>query len=180
MIASERTQNVIIVTVIMVAIVSSGLLVSNATYYGGSYSLAGTLNVTLLEVAVGNIDHTNESIHPSIRLTFNLATSSQMEGNVRIIFMGATVWLNEDLLSYTSFSYIPPIAQQNLYPDFDNDYIMSNTATSVSDRQAILDADTSDNWNWEVEFRYAFIVFDELGTRTSRRISFNTTMTTFL
>ena len=59
MIASERTQNVIVVTVIMVAIVSSGLLVSNATYYGGSYSLAGTLNVTLLEVAVGNIDHTN-------------------------------------------------------------------------------------------------------------------------
>ncbi len=180
MIASERTQNVIVVSVIMVAVVSSMFLVSNASYYGGSYSLAAGLDVSLLEVRVSSIDHTNESINPSIRLTFNLATSSQTEGNVRIIFTGATVWLNEDLLSYTSFSYIPPIAQQNLYPDFNDDYIMSNTATSVSDKQAILDADTSDNWNWEIEFRYAFIVFDELGTRTSRRISFNTTMTTFL
>ena len=179
MIASERTQNSIVVTVIIVAIISSGLLVSNATYYGGSYSLAGTLNVTLLEVKISNINHTDDSIYPGIELTFNLATSSLAEGNVRIIFMGATVWLNEDILSYTSFSHIPPVAEQNLYPEFNTDYIMHNTANDI-DRQTILDADTSEQWNWDIEFRYAFIVFDEIGTRTSRRISFNTTETTFL
>ena len=178
MIASERTQNLIIVTVIMVAIVSSGLLVSNATYYGGSYSLAGTLNVTLLEVKVTNINHTSETAFPGIAVTFNLATTSLSEGNVRIIFMGATVWLNEDILSYMSFSHIPAVADQYLYPEFNNNYTMHNTANTI-DRQTILDADTSGEWNWEIEYRYAFIVFDEIGTRTSRRISFNTTMTTF-
>jgi len=179
MIASERTQNAIVVTVIIVAIVSSGFLVSNASYYGGSYSLARTLNVTLLEVKVSNINHTSESIIPVIELTFNLVTSSLTEGNVRIIFMGATVWLNEDLLSYTSFSYIPPVAEQYLYPEFNTNYTMQNLATD-SDKQTILDADTSGTWNWDIEFRYAFIVFDEFGTRTSVRISFNTTMTTFV
>ncbi len=180
MIASERTQNIIVVSVIMIAVVSSGFLVSNAAYYGGSYSLAGRLEVSLLEVRVSNIDHTNESINPGIRLTFNLVTTSQAEGNVRIIFMGATVWLNEDLLSFTSFSYIPPLAEQNLYPEFNNNYTLRNSAASIADRQAILDADTYGNWNWEVEFRYAFIVFDVLGTRTSVRVSFNTTVTTIV
>ncbi len=180
MIASERTQNVIVVSVIMVAFVSSMFLVGNAAYYSGSYTLAARLNVSLLEVRVNNIDHTNESINPGIRLTFNLVTTSQVEGNVRIIFMGATVWLNEDLLSYTSFSYIPPIAKQNLYPEYNNNYTLSNSVASIADKQAILDADTYGNWNWEVEFRYAFIIFDVLGTRTSVRVSFNTTVTTIV
>jgi len=179
MIASERTQNIIVSTVIMVAIISSIFLVGNAAYYGGSYALAGRLNVTLLEVQVSNIDHTNESVNPSIALTFNLATSSPTEGNVRVIFTGATVWLNNDLLSYTSFSYIPPLEDQYLHPDFNTNITMSNSATEI-DRQSILDADLSGLWNWTIEFRYAFIVFDELGTRTSVRIIFNTLETTFV
>ena len=184
MIASERTQNMIVVTVIIVAIISSGLLVSNATYYGGSYSLAGRLNVQLLEVKVSNIDHENTSIYPSISLTFNLHTSSQYEGNVRITFMGASITLNDDLLSYTPVSYIPPVAQQYLTPEFDRNYTLSNTADegfgdSYPDRETILDADTADTWNWDITYRYSFIVFDQSGTIIFRYIHFNTTTTVF-
>ncbi|MCJ7817470.1 MAG: hypothetical protein MUP60_01350, partial [Candidatus Thorarchaeota archaeon] len=99
MIASERVQNAIIVSVIIVAVVSSTFLVSNSSYYGGSYSLAARMTVSLLDIQVSNIDH-----NPSVRLTFNLATSSQAEGNVRLTFMGAAVTLNDDLLSYLIFS----------------------------------------------------------------------------
>ncbi len=179
MIASERTQNIIVVSVIIVALVSSGFLVSNAAYYGGSYSLAGRLDVTLLEVRVSGIDHTNESIKPGISLTFNLATYSLAEGNVRITFMGAEVTLNNDSLSYTTFSYTPPVVDQYLYPEFNRNYTMGNSAT-YSDRQAILDAYTSGIWNWDIEFRYSFIVFDEVGTITWRRFDFNTTITTIV
>lgn len=178
MIASERSQNVIVVSVIMIAVVSSMFLAGNAAYYGGSYSLAGNLNVTLLEVKVSNIDHANESINPGLRLTFNLATSSLAEGNVRITFMGAEVTLNNDPLSYTPFSYIPPVEEQYLFPEFDSNYTMSNTA--IDDKQAILDADTSGLWSWEIEFRYSFIVFDERGTITFRWFNFNTTLTTIV
>ncbi len=179
MIASERTQNIIVVSVIIIALVSSGFLVSNAAYYGGSYSLAGRLNVSLLEVRVSKIDHTNESINPGLRLTFNLATDSLSEGNVRITFMGAEVTLNNDSLSYTAFLYVPPIVDQYLYPEFNRNYSLSNSATAA-DRQAILDADTSGTWNWDIEFRYSFIVFDERGTITFRWFNFETTITTII
>jgi hypothetical protein len=185
MIASERTQNIIVVTVILVAIFSSGLLINNATYYGGSYSLAGKLEVQLLEVKVTNIDHTNTSIYPTISLTFNLHTSSQYEGNVRITFMGASIRLNDDLLSYTSVSYIPPIPQQYLTPQFDRNYTLSNTADEGSgdlypDRATILAADTLGTWNWDIQYRYSFIVFDQPGTIIFRYFDFNTTMTTIV
>ncbi|MHA1614371.1 MAG: hypothetical protein ACTSYJ_05960 [Candidatus Thorarchaeota archaeon] len=179
MIASERTQNIIVVSVIIIALVSSGFLVSNAAYYGGSYSLAGRLDVTLLEVRVSGIDHTNESVNPGLRLTFNLATDSLTEGNVRITFMGAEVTLNNDSLSYTTFSYTPPVVDQYLYPEFNRNYTMHNSAT-YSDRQAILDADSEDMWNWDIEFRYSFIVFDERGTITFRWFFFETTITTIV
>ncbi|TFH03799.1 MAG: hypothetical protein E4H14_16040 [Candidatus Thorarchaeota archaeon] len=179
MIASERTQNMIVVIVIMVAIISSGLLVSNATYYGGSYSLAGRLEVNLIEVKVTNINHTEGSSDPSISLTFNLHTSSLYEGNVRITFMGATITLNEDLLSYTPVAYTPPVSEQYLHPEFNETYTLSNTATTY-DREAILDADTSSTWNWEIRYRYSFIVFDQAGTIIFRYLDFNTTITTFV
>ena len=185
MIASERTQNMIVVTVIIVAIISSGLLVGNATYYGGSYSLAGRLEVQLLEVKVSNVDHENASIYPTISLTFNLHTSSQYEGNVRITFMGASIRLNDDLLSYTPVSYIPPVPQQYLTPDFDRNYTLSNTADEGSgdlypDRQTIRDADTAGTWFWEIQYRYSFIVFDQPGTIIFRYFDFNTTVTTIV
>ncbi|TFG28337.1 hypothetical protein EU528_11395 [Candidatus Thorarchaeota archaeon] len=176
MIASERTQNMIVVTVIIVAIISSGLLVSNATYYGGSYSLAGRLEVSLLEVKVSNINHTEGSTNPSVSLSFNLFTSSLYEGNVRITFMGASIRLNDDLLSYTPLSYIPPVSEQYLTPEFNENYTMSNVA-SASDREAILSADTSGTWFWEIHYRYSFIVFDQPGTIIFRYIDFNTTTT---
>lgn len=179
MIASERTQNIIVVSVIMIAVVSSGFLVSNAAYYGGSYSLAGRMNVSLIQVRVSNIDHTNVSINPGLTLIFNLATDSLTEGNVRITFMGAEVTLNNDSLSYTTFSRTPLVADQYLYPEFNRNYSMGNTAT-YADRQAILDADSENMWNWEIEFRYSFIVFDERGTITFRWFYFNTTTTTIV
>ena len=179
MIASERTQNMIVVTVIIVAIVSSGLLVGNATYYGGSYSLAGRLEVSMLEVKVANINHTAGSDDPSVSISFNLFTSSLYEGNVRITFMGASIRLNGDLLSYTPIAFIPSVADQYLHPEFNENYTMSNVAVA-DDREAILDADTSGTWFWEIHYRYSFIVFDEPGTIIFRYIDFNATATTIV
>lgn len=179
MIASERSQNIIVVSVIMITIVSSMFLAGNASYYGNSYSLAGNLNVTLLEIEVRNINHINESITPSIGITFNFATSAQSSGNVRITFMGAAVRLNSDTLAYTIFSHIPLVEDQYIYPDFNMNYSMSDDATE-SDKQTILDADISGIWNWEIELRYSFMVFDEGGTNVFRYLNFNTTTTTIV
>ncbi len=179
MIASERTQNIIVVSVIMITIVSSGLLVNNAVYYGGSYSLAGSLNVTLVEIKVSNIDHIIETIDPVLNLTFNIATSSLSEGNVRITFMGVAIILNNDTLSYSTFSYNPPNRDLYVTPEFNNDYSMADDVID-SDKQTLLEADISGIWNWEIEFRYSFIVFDESGTRIMRYSYFFPTTTTIV
>jgi len=179
MIASERTQNMIVVTVILVTIISSVPLINNATYYGGSYSLAEGLEVNLLEVKVTNVNHTEGSSDPGVSLTFNLRTESLYEGNVRITFMGASLRLNEDLLSYTPVSFVPAPADQYLSPEFDRNYTLTKRAIS-EDREAILDADTSGTWNWEIHYRYSFIVFDQPETIIFRYLDFNTTMTTIV
>ncbi|MHA1135557.1 MAG: hypothetical protein ACTSSE_03645 [Candidatus Thorarchaeota archaeon] len=179
MISSERVQNVIVVSVIIVAIVSSGFLASNSVYYGASYSLAAGLDVSLVEVKVSNIDHINESINPHVNITFNLVTSSESEGNVRITFMGAALTLNNDTLAYVILSHIPLENEQYVSTDFNNSYTMHDDAVA-SDKQTILDADASGIWNWEIEYRYSFIVFDEAGTFTMRYLYFNTTTTTIV
>jgi len=180
MIASERAQNIIVVSVIIVAVISSMFLGANAAYYGNTYALAERVDVSLLGIRVTNIDHENETIDPGIRLYFNLVTTSMAEGNVKFIFMGATVYLNNDQLSLMSFSHDPTSAEEYLTPDYNRNVTMGNSAPNDPDRQAILDADTSGTWEWYIVFRYAFIVFDVLGTRTTRWISFNSTSTTFV
>jgi hypothetical protein len=139
------------------------------------------MRVTLLDIQVRYIDHENTSIIPEIRLFFQMNTSSQYEGSVRITFVGATVTLNDDLLSYVSFAYTPPDARQVVTPDYNETFTMANVArNTTSDYTTILEADTTGIWNWDIEFRYSFIVFDERGTITWRRVYFETTMVTII
>jgi len=178
MIASERSQNIIIVATIITALISSGFLIGNAQYYGGSYVLAGQLDVNLVDIHVSNINTTDESEDPNIVLTFNLAIAAQAEGNVRITFVGATLWLNYDKLSLTSFSYNPALADQYLYSNFERDIMMSQTANTGTDRQTIIDAYLTSTWAWNVTLRYSFIVFDDINTIMWRWFYFYTTNVT--
>ncbi|MBN2228857.1 MAG: hypothetical protein JW779_04615 [Candidatus Thorarchaeota archaeon] len=178
MIASERIQNIILVVTIITAIISSGFLVGNAAYYGGSYALAGRLEVNLTDIHVSNVNPTNETLNPGVVLTFTLATSAETEGNVRITFMGAALTLNDDILSYMAFAYTPAVVNQYLYPSFNVSVSMSQTANEDADRHTIIDAYLADTWHWEIVFRYSFIIFDEPGSIMWRYIYFNTTQFT--
>jgi hypothetical protein len=174
MIASERSQNIIIVAMLITALISSGLLIGNAQYYGGTYILAGRLEATLVDIHVSNVNTTDASKNPNIALTFNFAIPAQAVGNVRITFIGATLWINNDLLSLTSFS-TSILADQHLYSNFSQNVVMSQTASSIADHQAIIDAYLTSTWAWNVTLRYSFIVFDESNTITWRFLDFYTT-----
>jgi hypothetical protein len=175
MISSERTQNFIVAVMIITAVISSGLVIGNAQYYGGSFVLAGELAVNLTDIHVSNVDPTNESITPSIALNFNMAIAAQAVGNVRITFIGATLWLNNDLLSLTSFAYTPPLQDQYLHSNFDRNIVMSQTVSPVSDRQTVIDAYQTSTWAWNITLRYSYIVFDEPNTIMWRWYYFYTT-----
>jgi len=179
MIASERSQNVIVAVTIIAALVSSIFLVSNAAYFGGSYALAGRMQVTIVDTTVSNLDPTNESIYPRIAFTFNLKTDAGTEGNVRLMFIGAQVYLNEDLLSYTVFQYSLPDHLQPLYPYYDRNFTLSTSTDTgegqTFDKDTVDNAFLSDSWEWDVTFRYYFITFDVRETITWNFLHFNWT-----
>jgi len=175
MIASERSQNVIVAVTLIAALVSSVFLVGNAQYFGGSYALAGGLDVTIVETVASNIDPTNESIYPRLTFIINFQSHADIEGNVRIMFLGMEVTLNDDLLSYTAFAVSPPEHLQSVWPNYDQNFTLSKTTNTIWDRDAINDAYDSDTWHWELVFRYRFITFDEPGTITWRYIPYDFT-----
>ncbi|MHA1951682.1 MAG: hypothetical protein ACW99G_20530 [Candidatus Thorarchaeota archaeon] len=152
-------------------------MVSNAQYYTGSYALAGRLEVDLVSTTVSNIDPSNSSIFPAIRFDFNLHTDAATEGNVRLGFLGANVFLNGDQLSYTPFSYVVPYNRQPLYPLYDEIFTLGSTTLS-SDRDTVLLANSTGQWHWYLTFRYYFTTFDVDGSITWRYLVFNYTGST--
>ena len=176
MITSERSQNVIVTLVIIVALVSSVFLVSNAQYYGGSYVLAETLEVDLLETKVSGINHENESINPMISFTFNFRTNTRLTGNVRVKFMRVVASLNNEPLTYTPFTQVIPDEIEQLYPDYNRNFTLGRTTNE--DRNIVLRADNSSSWNWYLIFSYYYITFDIAESITWRFIEFNYTGST--
>ncbi|MFW9960763.1 MAG: hypothetical protein ACFFDV_07090 [Candidatus Thorarchaeota archaeon] len=175
MISSERSLNIIVIIMIVTALISSGFIIGNGQYYGGSFVLAGRLEINLADIHVSNVDPSNASIDPAVSLTFNFAIDAQAEGNVRLTFVGATVWLNNDLLSYTAFAHTPAVENQYLYSNFDRDIVMARTIDSIADRQTIIDAYLASTWAWNITLRYSIIVFDEPDTVMFTYLDYYTT-----
>lgn len=175
MIASERFQNIIIVLTISAAIIGSGFMVGNAYYYGGTYVLTERLDISLAAIHVSNADPGNSTGNPLVSLIFNMRVSAQAEGNVRVTFLGATLWLNNDILSLMAFASTPSLADQYLHSGYDRNVTMSQSAGPPDDNQAIWDAYNTSTWAWNVTLRYSMIVFDVAGTITWRFLDFYTT-----
>ncbi|TFG34381.1 hypothetical protein EU527_03480 [Candidatus Thorarchaeota archaeon] len=182
MISRERTQNIIIASTIIVAIISSTFLVSNATYYAGTYTLLGRFSITFEELIISDLDPLDNTTEPHLQFRFNIATDSQYKGNVRITFMGFTPTLNYDELSYTPFSIVLPVDEQYLTPNYTRELMFNNTASDELgiDRQTIWDAYESGIWFWQVEFRYSYIFFDAIGTVDFAYQNFNITEVTII
>jgi hypothetical protein len=176
MISSQRTQNVIVSFFIIIALVSSVFLVNNALYYSGSYELAGRMEVSLVKTVVSDIDPTNESLDPRLVFTLNFRTEASREGNVRLIVIGLTAWLNDDSLSYSYFQRgVTASSDQLLHPGYNVNFTLARTIDSDADRNTILQADNTDTWNWYVRVSYDFITFDDSRSRTSRILYLNST-----
>lgn len=179
MISSDRSQNVIVSFVIIAALVSSVFLVSNAQYYSGSYILAGRMEVIIVNTVVSNVDPTNESIFPGLSFTFNFRTDSPTEGNVKLTYIGASVTLNGDQLSFTVLNaYLNNHPNQVLHPEYNANFTLGNSVNSIADRAAILLADSIDTWSWFIRLDYDFITFDKFDSVARRTLFFNWTGST--
>ncbi len=172
MIASERSQNIIVTVTILAALISSAYLVGNVQYYSASYSLVGQMEVSLAEIRISDIDPTNESLFPRIYIIFNLKSDAVSEGSVRIEFIGAEVYLNDDLLSYTPFYYEVPYTEQPMYPNYDRNFTLGRTTVS-DDRDTVIDANETGIWNWSITYRMRFTSFNQRDSAARRYIQFD-------
>ncbi|MFW9870278.1 MAG: hypothetical protein ACFFEL_11695 [Candidatus Thorarchaeota archaeon] len=179
MIASERSQNVIIAVTILAALMSSVFLVGNVQYYSASYSLVGQMEVSLAEIMISDLDPTNESVFPRLHIIFNLRSDAVSEGSVRIEFIGAEVYLNDDILSYTPLYYEVPYDEQPLYPNYNHNFTLRRTTNSI-DRETIVDANATGTWNWTITYRMRFTSFNQPDSATRRYIQFEYTGVTLI
>jgi hypothetical protein len=179
MISSNRAQNGIVAFVIILSVVSSVVLANNMQYYNGSFTLASRMEVTLVSTVIRDFDPTNDSINPRLAFTFNFRTNSPTEGNVRLVYADAVLWLNSDYLSLSTISrYFTSDDDQLLTTTYNKNHTLSRVIDAESDRTTIIDANSTGSWNWFVRFRYNFITFDNDQSQTWRTIYYNWTGST--
>jgi len=159
MIESERNQNVIAATVLILGIISTGIIFVNVDYYSGSYALAGYVQVELEDIRVTNLDPDNETLIPGLFLKLNLKTGEQADGDVTLNTLVAFIRLNRQLIQYAAFRMNIPIDLRVLYPGYDQNFTLSSSLTDDHDQELLLDAYNNVNWTWSITIRYWYSVF---------------------
>lgn len=159
MIESERNQNIIIVAAIIMGIISSGIIVANASFYSGSYALAHYVEVDLLEIRLARFDPSNESLVPGLYFTLNFKSTVEATGDAFLTSFNVLVWLNRESIRYSVFSVVIPFDQRALQTGYDYNYTASSSILEKSDMDILSNAYSSDNWTWSVTVRYAYCVF---------------------
>jgi len=105
------------------------------------------------------MDFDNKSKPFSITLIFNFKIPDGPNGSVRLTTLGAAVALNNDELSYTSFTKILDVEDGILYPDFNRNYSLRGVLDEQIDRFTIYNASVLDSWNFSITFRYFYRIF---------------------
>jgi hypothetical protein len=172
MIKSDKTQSIIIATTLVLGIISAGLIVSNASYYSGSYAMVHHLDVSLYNIRVTNLDPSNESIIPGLYLRFNFRASDDIDGSAALNFAFAYVFLNYQAIQYAAFRSAFPVEHREIFPGYSYNLTLSRSILEDADKQLLYDAYTQSNWTWSVTLSYWFSVFS-LDNEAFRTIGFS-------
>ncbi len=164
MIADTKPQNIIIIITMILGIISGIGLASSAYYYSGSYTMARYLEVSLNDIRVSNLDPTNHSIDPTLSLYFNIYSPPGAPGDVKISYLTAVVYINNDKINYENFRRDIPRDLRSLYPDYNQTFSVSATLREDADKQLLFDAYDSEEWVISVQLTIFYEVFDQVGT----------------
>ena len=178
MISSPKVQHSIIGFMIVLGVISAFSIASSTSYYTGSIYMIRYLDVNLEELRISGMDINNKTKPFSITMIFNIKIPDVPNGNVRLGTLSAVLSLNNDLLSYASFSKLLNVEDGTLYPNFNKNYSLRGFLDDQIDRFAIYNASADNNWNFAIEFRYFYWTF---GSRNDVPVVFvfNTSDVTF-
>ncbi len=157
MIEKDRTQNIIIASMIIIAAISGITLASNATYYSGSYMIINNLNIQLTNLQILNY---NGSGTPVIRMSFSVQAPTVLAGRAYLNYLRATVYLNGESFSYTEFRTQIPEDKQVLTSGYSELFNISASINDPNDQAIIANATMTGQWTFHILLTYFYNVFD--------------------
>ncbi len=159
MIAATRTQNIIIVSMIIIGLVAGVSLYRSASYYTGSYAMVKYLDVSLESVIVSNLDPTNQSVDPRLSMVFRFTTPQTLDGEAYLTFLTAKVWLNNESITYSAFRLNIPSEHQPLTPNYNATFTLTSVITDMNDKVVFFNASSDNKWTFSIRLTVAYHAF---------------------
>ncbi|MCF2136243.1 MAG: hypothetical protein K9W43_03300 [Candidatus Thorarchaeota archaeon] len=159
MISDAKTQNIIIVSMIIVSVISGISLYTSASYYGGSYVMVTYLDVNLESVRISNFDPTNHSLNPRLTLDFRFEAPMTLNGDATLSFLLATVFLNNESITYSAFRLNVPSEKRALHPGYNESFILSSEINDNLDKAIFFNASESGQWIFSIRLIISYHVF---------------------
>ncbi|MGV9168491.1 MAG: hypothetical protein ACOC38_00950 [Promethearchaeia archaeon] len=160
MISSERSQNAIMAITLIIGVLSGVSLAGSSAYYSGSYLMVRYLEVDLLRIKAQNLQPENETVNPSLTLSFNMQVPDVLSGKASVTFLRASVYLNGDSFDYTLFRKRLSMDDRELFPGYDKNHTIGSTITVDSDKEILYNAYEESNWTFSVVLTIFYHTFD--------------------
>jgi hypothetical protein len=155
---------------LVVGIVSGASLISNTSYYTGSYTLARYLTVTLEDVRIANLNPSNTSINPSLVMIFNVKAPDLTSGHMTLTHLSAVVHLNGEPIAYETFQNEVSGSDRSVAAGYNKTFTVGSTVFVLPDKQLLYNASLSGNWTFNIALRVNYILFQ--GSILSSRMLF--------
>ncbi len=158
MLERRRIQDLIIISVIVTGLFSAALLAGNAKYYSDSIALVEFLEVEIVDIRASNIDPTNYSVNPGLSIVLNFKAPVDVNGEAHLTLIRILATLNQQSIIYASLTREFRFDEEALYAGYDKNHIIASDITVDKDKDILLGAYNSGNWNWSLTVRYTYSV----------------------
>lgn len=164
MISGTRSQNIIVLATMVLAVIGGASLASSSILYSGSYVMVSRLGVELDYITITNIDEANfdpynESVVPYVSLRFSFKVIEDVVGDVQLRTIGASVTLNNESFDYSAWFRLIPPGDRALYGGYNKTFSLSSGLREAADKLIVKNAIDTDTWSFLIRLTLHYAVF---------------------
>lgn len=163
MISDTKTQNVIVVVMVILGLFSGLNLAGNASFYSGTFLIESYLQVELEEIRLTDYDPDNITQDFELSLFFSFVAPITEAGEIKLDFLTAAVYLNGEKIKYKTFKTDIPAEKNIVTSGYNETFAVSNTITEIIDKNVFFNATAHGEWTYSIKLIYFYIVFDSGG-----------------
>ncbi|MBD3406423.1 MAG: hypothetical protein GF411_09955 [Candidatus Lokiarchaeota archaeon] len=163
MISGEKTQNAIVISVMLIAIISGASLYSSAQYFSGANIITNFLEIDLVGLEITNLDPINRT-NPRLSVSFRFQAPQVPAGSIRLSALDCDVSINGSALSGKDIGLIVPPEYRTVGSEYDETLNMSINIEFESDKNTVYNASSSGEWNFIIELTVGYSTFQSRST----------------